>query len=194
MNSTSTAYESGHESEADIIKKHDRLIRHRAIPFVGHGVTLDDLVQEGRIALLEASRKWDAAHGAALWTYARKFVVGAMFRAVSREINEPSRDLDLDAGYTYTDLGREDGADTAGAILSDMPSPEEIAELGEDLDILESEIDSLGDIERNVLWQIFGEEKDVRSIGETIQISKSAVDRVKRGALEKLRARMAVRA
>jgi len=187
------AVSSGRETEEEILEKHERLIRSRALRyFAGHGVPLEDLLQEGRIALIGAARRWDSSHGAALWTYARKFVLGAMFRLVEREINEPSKDLD-EADVAE---GDEFAAQTSSAQLQSVdPTPEEIAEMGEDLAILEQEIDrALSDDERRVLWQLYGECETSRDAAESLGTSHGFVTRTKLNALEKLRARMAVRA
>lgn len=174
----------GGDTESRIVQKHDRLIRYTAIPFVGHGIALDDLVQTGRLALLEASRRWDASQGVKLWTYARKFVLGDMFRLVAREINEPSRDL------VAGDDG-EDG-DMVTRLLAAGPTPEEVAQLGEDLTILEEEIDALSADERDVLWKHFGEDVPVWKTVEGQH--HSAAQRLYHGAIETLRNRMTVRA
>lgn len=71
-----------------IIESHDRLIRHLATRFINTGVSLDDVMQEGRIALWLASKTWRADGGAGLWTYARKAVFAAMLRCASSHLGE----------------------------------------------------------------------------------------------------------
>lgn len=63
--------------EAAILRKHDALIVAMA---AGFGALADDLAQEGRMALLRAANTWRGENGAALWTYARRFVFAAMLR------------------------------------------------------------------------------------------------------------------
>lgn len=177
----------GRESESRLVQSHERLIRYTAIPFVGHGIALEDLMQEGKIALLEAARRWDPSQGVKLWTYARKFVLGGIFRCVAREINEPSRDLLAPAEEN------EDG-DVVARLLSEGPTPEEIAQLGEDLVILEEEIDALNEGERQVLWKVFGDDLTLRDIAVADGTHHSTPQRIYRGAIEKLRNRMEARA
>lgn len=187
----------GHDSESEIIRKHDRLIRYRAIPFVGHGVDVQDLIQEGRIALLEAARKFDESHGASLWTYARKFVLGAMFKCVSREIVEPSRDLASRHDGDDEELPLYGGAtgpeNLEFALASGTPSPEEIVELEEDLAILEEEVATLSEAEKSVLWKVFGEEKSLRDVAVESGCHHCTPQRVYHGAMQKLRHQMEAR-
>src|SRR5579859_5320725 len=88
------------------IRDHDRLIRHLAARFVGTGAPIDDLVQEGRIALWEASRKWAGTNGASLWTYARRAVFAAMVRFASQHTKHETVD-DVDALASATNIELE---------------------------------------------------------------------------------------
>lgn len=72
-------------SETALLRDHEKLIRHVARAFLGSGLPLDDLLQEGRLAFLTAARSFRADRGASLWTYAFKFVMGAMLSACNDE-------------------------------------------------------------------------------------------------------------
>lgn len=74
--------------EETIVREHEQRIRFTALPFLRHGVSIDDLMQEGRLALILASRNWKADRGASIWTYARRFVLGAMFSTVGKALTE----------------------------------------------------------------------------------------------------------
>lgn len=78
-------------------------------------VQLDDLIQAGMIGLLEASKKYDAAHGASFETYAGIRIRGAIIdemrrgdwvpRSVhrnSRRINQAIADIELREGRNAT--------------------------------------------------------------------------------------------
>ena len=80
------------ESEASIIKRHDKLIAYVAQRFSRSGVSQQDLLQEGRIALLQAARAWRAEYETQLWTFAHKAVFGAMLRYVD---SNRSEELDM---------------------------------------------------------------------------------------------------
>lgn len=83
-NSTSSRYSVMANAENEIIKAHDDVIACEAKKLLRLGVSLDDLIQEGRLALLECSRRNTCPEKAALWTFARCRVVGAMLDAVAR--------------------------------------------------------------------------------------------------------------
>jgi RNA polymerase primary sigma factor len=51
-----------------------------ARPFSGPGADLAELVQEGALALLEALARFEPGRGVALWSYARPWVHGAIYR------------------------------------------------------------------------------------------------------------------
>jgi RNA polymerase sigma factor (sigma-70 family) len=164
------------ESEASILKRHERMIRYIAIPFAGRGgASLDDLTQEGAIALLDAARKWDGTLGVTLATYAWKFVFGAMVKYTSREVAEP---------------GVQDDAFLSIELEADAPLPEETLETSECVAIAARELSFLDEKQRRVLRMRFADELDVRTIAEKLGTSKSEVDRIYHGAIDKLRERV----
>lgn len=187
---------SRRESESEIVEQLDDRVRYTALPFVGRGIGLDDLMQEGRMALLRAARSWDPVHGVKLWTYARKFVLGAMIHYVSNEIDEPCRDVvdELRGGHRGGCDDETDGVSVLDRLASADASPEDLAELGEGLAILEQEIDSLNDDEKKVLWQLFGESLPHRDAAEVLGVGNGTIMRTKLNAMEKLRTRMEARA
>jgi len=77
--------------ESNIIAQHDKLLRHLAASWP-HSLH-EDLVQVGRIALLEASRTYVAGRGAQLWTYARRAVLGAMIDWATKETERAAREV-----------------------------------------------------------------------------------------------------
>jgi RNA polymerase sigma factor (sigma-70 family) len=192
---TATAAETGgRQTESEVVQSCDRRIAYLAQPFAKqYGVAIQDLIQEGRIALLESAREWDPTGGASIWTFGRRAVFWAMLQLVARERKEPSRDLDGIVGLAQKEEDCDERDPWIDRLPSAEPSPEEIAKLGEDLAMLEEEIDALSDVERDVLWRVFGESKDVRAIAEEMSTSKSDVDRIKHRAIERLRERIETR-
>jgi RNA polymerase sigma factor (sigma-70 family) len=166
-----------HESESAIIKRHARLIRFVALPFANRGVALDDLVQEGRIALLDAARRWRASEGVRLWTYARKFVLGAMVRFGSKESCEPCR------RHTEDD-------DAIAERMSSGETPEEALLIAQCSAIAAHELTFLNEVERRVLRHRFVDGLDIRTIGQRLDLSKSEADRIYHGAIRTLRERV----
>ncbi len=80
----------------DIIREHDAQIRSLAA-WVSRAcvVPVGDLEQEGRLALFLTLPRFDAARGVRLWTYARPFVLGAMYRCVRRDRRHVRGDVDV---------------------------------------------------------------------------------------------------
>lgn len=82
------------ESADVVIRSHERLLRHLASRFLTTGVSFDDLMQEGRIALWCSSRTWRPDGGANLWTYARRAVFASMLRCASAHVDETHETFD----------------------------------------------------------------------------------------------------
>lgn len=194
MKNATAAQASGQDRdrEEEIIRKHDHLIRYTAIPFVGRGVTLDDLIQEGRLALIEIARdRWDESRGVKLWTYARRFVLGAMVRYLTQEIDEPCRDAEFVSGEVHE---HEDHRHSIDDVAADTLTPEELVELDEDLTRLEEDLEALSADELQILWKRFGEDKSLRDVERETGHGHGCVLRTFHGAMEKLRDRMEARA
>ena len=179
-NASTTAREP---SESDIVQKHERLIRFVALPFAyRRGAALDDLMQEGRIALLDAARRWRASEGVRLWTYARKFVLGAMFRHVSREASEPAHNAFA-------------GDETVETFLEALQeTPESLLEHHECSAIASSQLSELDETERKVLGLRFLESASFSDIAEQLALSSNdRAERIYHGAIGKLRERVGAR-
>lgn len=181
MQATQRETASG-ESEQAIVKRHERLIRSAARPFVSRGVCSDDLEQEGRIALLDAVRRWRADEGAAIWTYARKFVFSAMLKFVTREASEPCR------------RGEQDET-----VLDRQPSSECTSEdalaVAEWVSILKEEVAAAGlsDLEKEILQIRFSADGSLRDAAEVLNKPITTVIRTYHRAIGKLRERVGAR-
>ena len=189
---------ASHESET--ITNHLQAIRYLAVPFARCGIAFEDLIQEGQTALLVASRKWDPSRGVKLWTFARKFVYGAMVRFAVTESAEPCRLKPFKAKRCETEYSYDSGdryyapdpwlsAEADLTIETHDPSPEEVLSLKEDLSSLKEDLEELSDIEREVLWSYFGEDRSLRETEAATGHSHGCVQRTFRGAIAKLRAR-----
>lgn len=62
-----------------LIKSHLKLVSHIAWSFKGPMLTIDDLIQEGNIGLLEAVDRWDYSRGNVFSTYATFYIKKYMY-------------------------------------------------------------------------------------------------------------------
>jgi RNA polymerase sigma factor (sigma-70 family) len=164
-------------AESEIVKQHHRRIMHLASQYANSRIDYKDLVQEGKIALLDCARNYRSDRGAQLWTYAIKFVRAAMMRystAATRDI--PSEVEDIDESQP-----------------SYEPSAESILEQKECISVLAQQFSYLRENERSVLRMRFVDDMDVRDIAEKLSIPKSTVSDLIQAALEKLRERVGAR-
>lgn len=98
--------------------------------YTGYGVPLDDLIQEGNIALLKAIWKFDQSRGLRMTTYATWWIRQAISRAVAdqgRTIRVPvhMNDMMIKISRAATDLMAQTGRDpTLTEIATKMGLPE----------------------------------------------------------------------
>lgn len=62
-----------------LIKTHLKLVSHIAWSFKGPALSIDDLIQEGNIGLIEAVEKWDYSRGNLFSTYATFYIKKYMY-------------------------------------------------------------------------------------------------------------------
>jgi RNA polymerase sigma factor (sigma-70 family) len=80
------------ETEEGIIRRYDRLIGFLARRF---RIDTDDLIQVGRVALLQAFRAWPTKpHTSSFWTYARKAVLGEMLNFTTSEVTRQIKEAE----------------------------------------------------------------------------------------------------
>jgi RNA polymerase sigma factor (sigma-70 family) len=80
------------ETEASIVKRHDRAIAIMARRF---RFDADDLIQVGRVALLQAFRDWPSKpHTSSFWTYASKAVLGEMLNYTTGEVARVAKEIE----------------------------------------------------------------------------------------------------
>jgi RNA polymerase primary sigma factor len=94
----SDAERRGNAARDEFVRCNMRLVVSVAKRFVGNGLSLGDLVQEGSLGLLRAVEKFDPSRGYRFSTYATWWVRQAMGRALSnqaRTIRVPVHTLDL---------------------------------------------------------------------------------------------------
>ena len=166
------------KKEHEILTKHERLIRYLCQPFAG-GVDIDDLLQEGRCALVLAARRYDPAFGAELWTYARKFVLGAILRVVARELSRAS-------DVSYIETADEDGP--ASGAVADGPTPEDVVCAAE---LVSVAVRGLGERRRDVLVMHLRDDQDFRTIAAALGVKRTQLQEDYRRTIVLMRERAA---
>jgi len=151
----------------DVIKAHDRLIRHLADSFTGSGVAIDDLIQEGRIALWKASERWRGE--ASLWTYARRSVLSAMLKCNSTFIAERNHES------FNEEIHDGNGVSQSGGVANVEAST-----------LIKECLSILSDEERAVVQQLMSGES-AEDVGKKVGKSERHVYRVFESALATLR-------
>src|ERR1044071_8196533 len=105
-----------HAAKERMINSNLRLVVHIARRFIGQGVPMGDLVQEGVIGLNRAVEKFDWRKGFKFSTYATWWIRQACQRAISNQsatiripthVNERRRKLPRARTRLETSLGRE---------------------------------------------------------------------------------------
>lgn len=194
------------DSEAAVVKRHMRRIRWMALPFANRGVSIEDLVQEGCIALLAAARTFDPSRGFELWTYARQFVFKAIMSHKSREAAEPCRDLQIVDSYEGSD-DDIDAPDLVFGLFDGSPTPEAALSTRQQIPFLVDAMVYLTELERRIVRLVFEEDQPCAQIaiayalvawgqamkGEVVDIPIQSCDtceRVLKRAKEKLRERV----
>lgn len=72
----------------ELIEKNLRLVVNVAKKHIGHGMALEDLIQEGNIGLMRAAEKFEPKKGFKFSTYATWWIRQAIFRALADKLND----------------------------------------------------------------------------------------------------------
>jgi len=160
------------------IRNHDKLIC--ALAKRISRADSDDLAQEGRIAMLRALETFDPTRGVELWTYAKRFVLGAMLRFLAVEAKEPHGD-DVD-DLVASIASPEDNAEEAIIHTEERAAQRERLMKG---------LAALTDEEREIIFLRFFEMKSSRAVAEQLGISKGDESRKAKSAMATLKERAA---
>lgn len=176
------------------------------------GVERADLVQVAALALFHAARRYDAANGGTLWSFARFRVVGALRDAQYRSRGwrrhwgrfRPARG---ERTRRWGDHGTQECSSERWHVLQESvrrewrrtreeniaPSPEDSALRQDVLHSLEDCMAELEPEERRLLVEVYGNERTLQDVAEELGCHRSSVSRQHTALLDYLRMRLSQR-
>ncbi len=134
--------EDGDQARAHLIQANLRLVVSVAKKYVGRGLSLLDLIQEGNIGLMKATDKFDYSRGFKFSTYATWWIR----QAITRAISDQSRTIRLPVHVGETINRVKKTGHRLQQILEREPTHEEIARA---LDIGDDKVRQVLDVSRH---------------------------------------------
>lgn len=165
-----------------LVLEHLSLVDRCARRFHGWGEPLDDLVQAGRIGLLNAARRYDAARGVPFAAYAVPTVVG--------EMRHHLRDRTSLLAGTRTAPVPPRTVEFEDAAAADAAPPAAAFDLVEQRAALLPQLARLPLIEQQVLVLRFVDGLSQDAAASVLGVSQAHVSRVQARALARLRRRL----
>jgi len=176
-------------------------------------VEIEDLIQEGYVALLEASRSFDPASGTKLWSYAQHRVRGAMIDFLRRDgeriLSRRRRKIWRAIHSASQRLGRKPTSDELADELGltqvqldtmrrrvheaepPMPTPFDVVVEREAAERIRHAMDHLTARQRDDVSNYYGHGRTLQEIAEDVGLSESAVSMSLSKARMRLRSALA---
>lgn len=170
--------------------------------YAGRGVAMDDLISEGNMAMVDASRKFDPSKGKRFVSYAAPFIRHAMEQAIEQQAglyrvprSEATRETKKRKMPVSVDEPIPLGSKTAFNLLSvlvnkDVKRADLSLEDSETYDELKDKLNVLDEREREVISRYFGIGSaafTMAEIGEAMGLKRERVRQIRNKAIRKLR-------
>lgn len=189
-------------AQNELLTSNLRFVFNMAKKYRGYGVSMEELISEGNMALLYAIDKFDVKNSVKFITYAgywvRYYMSDFIKKKASRSMIEKNEDIYMHSNYkSYEDecIVRDNEDELVSNI--DKLFPEPIPEYTNEKEISQSKIitellDVLNDRERKIIECYFGlgneKEKNLEEISQIFNISKERIRQIKSDGLMKMKA------
>jgi RNA polymerase sigma factor (sigma-70 family) len=148
-----------------LISDYTPLVRYFARQYTRYGLSLDDLVQEGMLGLLEAGKRFDSCQNVQFETYAGYWIKKYILQAVGQEAKQSFKSTDFDENKHIGVTSKTNLSDSRDLNLPDnMPQNE-----------------------KTILKLSYGEKKTIQDIADELHLSKEKVRQIRETALRRLR-------
>lgn len=173
--------------------------------YAGRGVAMDDLISEGNMAMVDASRKYDPAKGKRFVSYAAPFIHHAMEQAIEEQAglyriprSESNRETKKRKMPVSVDEPIPLGSNTGFNLLSvltngNVKQADLSIEDEETADRLKDVLNILDDREREVITRYFGlgsASFTMAEIGDAMGLKRERVRQIRNKAIRKLRKKL----
>lgn len=170
--------------------------------YAGRGVPMDDLISEGNMAMVDASRKFEADKGKRFVSYAAPFIRHAMEETIERQAglyrvprSEATRETKRRKMPVSVDEPIPIGSATGFSLLSllvnkNVKQADLSIEDEQTAQKINNAIAKLDDREREVVKRYFGigaETNTMAEIGEAMGLKRERVRQIRNKAIRKLR-------
>jgi RNA polymerase sigma factor (sigma-70 family) len=154
-----------------VVIEYKYLVQSIAAHYKNHGLSLDDLTQEGMLGLLEACQRFDAKHNTQFSTYATFWIKKYILLAISREQKHTNNTSNIEV-----------------AELQDQSMPEKSLTLKPDNSISKLILSSdLPPIEKQILILSYREGKTIKEITSILNLSSEKVKQYRSMGLRRIK-------